>query len=169
MPDVERMRRTLAHIEANQGLWNQNKWAEDTACGTTYCYAGWAVVLEGIPVRISEGGMAFVDQRDVPEPWMTKVRERRFDYLSDRYHRVAVSDMAAVILDLCGEGRNPNEHWALFGACNTLEGIAFVINRIESGANPILGGVYGRVREGETDPQEAEGRGVADPGGVSDQ
>lgn len=168
MPDEMRLRRTLAHIQNNRRLWNQNTWVGKTECGTTYCFAGWAVVLEGIPVSVTEGGMAFIRQEDVPELWMAKIRERRFDYLADNYNRVAISDMAAVILDLSGEGRDPNEHWALFGACLSLPAMRETVDRLCAGKEPIRGGVYGSVREGSEDTEEAEGPGIDGTGTVPD-
>lgn len=165
------MRRTLAHIQANLGLWDQNKWVGRTDCGTTYCFAGWTVVLEGIPITVNEHGMAYVHPEDVPEPWMFEVRKRRYDYLdhqSPGRRRITVSDMAAVILDLSGEGRNPNEHWALFGACASIPVLRRSIDRICAGKDPLGGGVYGRVRESQENPQEAARGGVAHTGGVAD-
>jgi hypothetical protein len=42
-PNVDLLRRTLAHIEANPADWNQATWR----CGTGMCFAGWAVTLAG--------------------------------------------------------------------------------------------------------------------------
>jgi hypothetical protein len=42
-PNVDRLSRVLAHVEANQGLFDQRFWAHRKACGTTYCFAGWTV------------------------------------------------------------------------------------------------------------------------------
>jgi hypothetical protein len=44
-PNVELAERVLARIEANPAQWNQGLWALRTACGTAYCFAGWAVKL----------------------------------------------------------------------------------------------------------------------------
>lgn len=165
------MRRTLAHIQANLGLWDQNKWVGRTDCGTTYCYAGWTVVLEGIPITVNDVGIAYVRLEDVPEPWMVPVRERGIDYLDHQAFgrgRITISDMAAVILDLSGEGRNPNEHWALFGACARIPALRDAIDRICAGKDPLGGGVYRRVRERSEDTQEAAGPGVDGTGTVSD-
>lgn len=76
MPNVDLLVETLAHIEVEQGHWNQEHWGhapisdelflelkgreewdvdgytlvhedEVTPCGTAYCLAGWACVLSG--------------------------------------------------------------------------------------------------------------------------
>lgn len=47
MPNTDLLRRTLAHIEDNRREWNQGTWGHRNECGTTYCFAGWAVVLSG--------------------------------------------------------------------------------------------------------------------------
>ena len=43
MANVDLLRRTLAHIEANPEIWNQ----EDYRCGSGLCFAGWAAQLAG--------------------------------------------------------------------------------------------------------------------------
>lgn len=53
MPNVELLRKTLAHIEANPDQWFQQSWMEpiegatENECGTAYCFGGWAAVLHG--------------------------------------------------------------------------------------------------------------------------
>lgn len=39
------LREVLAWIELHPERWDQREWVEHTACGTTYCLAGWAYVL----------------------------------------------------------------------------------------------------------------------------
>lgn len=39
------LQRTLETIEANLDRWDQRAWVSQNQCGTTYCLAGWAVVL----------------------------------------------------------------------------------------------------------------------------
>lgn len=47
-PNVDLLRRTLAHIETHPELWDQTRWRTETEnCGTAYCFAGWAATLDG--------------------------------------------------------------------------------------------------------------------------
>lgn len=34
----------LVQLERDPATWNQGKWAMRTECGTSYCFAGWALV-----------------------------------------------------------------------------------------------------------------------------
>lgn len=48
MPNADLLRRTLAHIEEHPEQWEQEMWATRRLdCGTTCCFAGWAVALSG--------------------------------------------------------------------------------------------------------------------------
>lgn len=42
-PNVELLKRTLAHIEAHPKTWEQDRYR----CGTGMCFAGWAATLAG--------------------------------------------------------------------------------------------------------------------------
>lgn len=148
MADEVRMRRVLAHIEDNPDLWDQNNWVAETVCGTSYCYAGWTVVLEGIPIQIGRGGLAYVDRRTLSQPWLGRLDALGLDYLHGDNQSVAVSDVAALILGLYEDGRS-SEKWGLFGACLTLDDLRQAIDRICAGKPAIRGGV--RVRSGQTD------------------
>lgn len=45
-PNVELLKRTLAHIETDPEHWSQDVWAEKVPeCGTKHCFGGWAVTL----------------------------------------------------------------------------------------------------------------------------
>lgn len=48
---LERLDAALAHIDAHPEEWFQRNWAlresTETLCGTSYCLAGWIVVLAG--------------------------------------------------------------------------------------------------------------------------
>ncbi|XVQ07305.1 hypothetical protein ACQP1W_32450 [Spirillospora sp. CA-255316] len=46
-PNVDLLKRTLAHIEAHPEEWDQNEWCTELDCGTAYCFAGWAIKLDG--------------------------------------------------------------------------------------------------------------------------
>jgi hypothetical protein len=47
MVNVGLLQRTLATIEAHPESWDQSMWAARTQCGTSYCFAGYAVALCG--------------------------------------------------------------------------------------------------------------------------
>lgn len=50
MPDIERLDRALAHIEAHPEQHNQGAWVQSPGdrvnCGTAACLAGWVVIQE---------------------------------------------------------------------------------------------------------------------------
>lgn len=166
MADIERLRRVLAHIEQHPELWRQETWVSETACGTAYCFAGWTLALEGIQMVVDEDGV-YVDDRELPQPWLDRLRALRLGYLYGDWHRAAVSDVAALVLGLYSEdGRLTNDKWALFGACVTLDNLREMIDRLERGQSAIRGGIHVRART--TDPQEAARGGVAHTGGVAD-
>src|SRR5690348_5458725 len=43
MPNIELLEKVLKHIEDNPETWDQGNWR----CGTSYCFAGHAVLLSG--------------------------------------------------------------------------------------------------------------------------
>lgn len=45
MPNAELAYRVLDQIDAEPERWNQNAWV--IGCGTSYCFAGWALTLTG--------------------------------------------------------------------------------------------------------------------------
>jgi hypothetical protein len=45
--NIPLLRKTLEHITTDPGLWDQACWASRSACGTTCCLAGHAVILAG--------------------------------------------------------------------------------------------------------------------------
>lgn len=53
-PNVPLFRKVVEHIEAHPNEWNQDWWVhqhggveEGEICGTTFCFAGWALKLTG--------------------------------------------------------------------------------------------------------------------------
>lgn len=56
MPNTELLNRTLNYIEAHLDEWDQEYWARRTSCGTSYCFAGTAVVLSGLPLAWHDAG-----------------------------------------------------------------------------------------------------------------
>lgn len=47
MADVQRLEAVLGKIKADPEHYDQGMWARKDACGTTYCFAGWAIELYG--------------------------------------------------------------------------------------------------------------------------
>lgn len=47
MANIAKLEAVLGQIKAHPEQHNQKFWAKKTECGTSYCFAGWAVVLEG--------------------------------------------------------------------------------------------------------------------------
>lgn len=45
-PNVTLLKQTLEHIKANPETWEQGLW-----CGTSQCFAGWAVTLAGMDIN----------------------------------------------------------------------------------------------------------------------
>lgn len=62
-PNAELAYLVLDRIDANPSEWNQRDWAyKGTSCGTSYCFAGWAVVLAGRElVWMDSDGQSFAD------------------------------------------------------------------------------------------------------------
>lgn len=56
-PNVPLMLKVLEHITAHPDEHDQHTWATRAPhCGTTYCFAGWAVVLTGHDVKWTPHG-----------------------------------------------------------------------------------------------------------------
>ncbi len=45
--NVELLDRVLDHIRMNPEQHDQRYWAQQEGCNTSYCFAGWTVILEG--------------------------------------------------------------------------------------------------------------------------
>jgi len=56
MPNIELLNRTLNHIKTNPETWNQGLW-----CGTSQCFAGWAVTLAGMRIDWESEGVYVAD------------------------------------------------------------------------------------------------------------
>lgn len=125
-PNVELLRRTLEHIEATPLQWDQNTWAEDNyPCGTTYCFAGWAVVLSGA---------AFAQETDrIMSGRVVPPGRSPFDRAEWR----DVAEYAAGILGLPAPeapvketGQISGDIPALFDACNELDDLRRIVGEL---------------------------------------
>jgi hypothetical protein len=57
--NITLLRRTLSQIETHPELWDQADWRNETSCGTSHCFAGWAAVLNGAAfVRRPDGSVS---------------------------------------------------------------------------------------------------------------
>ena len=125
MADSIRLNRTMNHIEANLGLWDQGNWARQTACGTVYCFAGWAVTLEGIQVCLSECsklGGPHVHRDQVPDRFLRR--------MSDPKSILSVAKVARMVLDLSHQ-----EGFDLFCSRNDLEKLQDQVRRLTENGN----------------------------------
>lgn len=53
-PNAQLAYRVLDVIDADPKAWDQNFWVKD--CGTTFCFAGWALVLTGHSLKPADEG-----------------------------------------------------------------------------------------------------------------
>lgn len=60
MPNIPLLRKTFEHIEAHPEEWNQgvwgSRWQSDSACGTSFCFAGTAASINGNKIRWQSEG-----------------------------------------------------------------------------------------------------------------
>lgn len=117
-PNVDLLTRTLAHIEAHPEQWDQTMWATRGSCGTSYCFAGWAVALSG-------GKPNFADD------FAADVREG----VDDSYHVLAGSIpgitetyYGAVARQLLG--LEPYQSNELFDDCNSLDDLRRIVGKL---------------------------------------
>lgn len=47
MPNLEKLKELHERITTKPENWDQECWAQQKECGTSYCMAGWACVLDG--------------------------------------------------------------------------------------------------------------------------
>lgn len=52
--NIDLLTQVLERIESDPEHWDQQYWFRANECGTTYCFAGWACVLDG---KIAEGAV----------------------------------------------------------------------------------------------------------------
>jgi hypothetical protein len=68
MANVELLERTLAHIEANPELWDQECWFSGPAEARVACFAGRACLLAGL--EVAQGTFSYVDvHHHAPPMW----------------------------------------------------------------------------------------------------
>jgi hypothetical protein len=87
MADYPLARKVLDAIDEHQEQWWQKVWAVRTECRTTYCVAGWTVLLAGYEM---------VWERDDADG----VDRAAFCRRPDHAERRSIEDVAAKLLDL---------------------------------------------------------------------
>lgn len=75
-PDIARLRRVLAKIDAEPETWDQTAYALKHDCGTCYCIAGHVVVDEGHKISFGDFG------NTCSTAWFTDDGVRVFDIAS---------------------------------------------------------------------------------------
>lgn len=108
MKNYPLLRKTLEHIEAHPEEHNQMYWGEKTACGTTLCFAGHAVLLAGAePVWMTYG--------DSEAFYMNTVTMNGMDETTE----FAATDLLGLTYE---------EGVTLFSDCTTLRDVQKVVN-----------------------------------------
>lgn len=110
------LRGVLEHIETHTEEWDQSYWAKKTGCGTSFCFAGWTVVLAGLGDEIQwyEDGK-----------WYEDGNLKRAETLKDGS---TISDTAAMILGLDFDAAT-----RLFYGTNTLDQVRQKVNDLCAG------------------------------------
>lgn len=108
MPNFAKLDRTTTHIENDidqfdSKMWAYKEWHGPDFCHTTYCYAGWTVVLEGLNLR----------WREEAGEWQSA------DYVEDGRH---IETAAMQILEIDGDQADE-----LFNGTNDLDDIKAII------------------------------------------
>lgn len=80
----------LHQIMIDPKNWNQSYWGIVRECGTSYCIAGWTLVVSGNARRMR---WAYHDERDMPEDAVNEVEDLTAD---DR----TIEDVAGTLLGL---------------------------------------------------------------------
>lgn len=102
-PNALLLRQTLAHIEANRELWDNNSWRNRKAPGgTTYSFPGWVVTLNGD--KWSENG-SFLVLPDGREKFVTDRAQELLGLTRPQIFELSMpthlSDLRRVVNELC--------------------------------------------------------------------
>lgn len=115
-PNVDLLKRTLAHIEAHPDRWDQMDWrntdADSERCGTACCFAGWAAILNG-------------STWDVPDDQVRQQLDLDEDRLMEVDGGVMVSDAARDALGLTGKQADQ-----LFDCGNRLRDLRSIVGEL---------------------------------------
>ncbi len=87
MPNKTLLRKTLLAIKKNPKHWDQSAWK----CGTSFCFAGWAVKLDGGRFPKGSDTMVYAREDDpADDVFVRYVGLRKYNFVSidDRAHRI---------------------------------------------------------------------------------
>jgi len=109
-PNVKLLNRILDIIETDPDHWDQETWVTETPCGTAYCFAGWAVHLNGY--KFHPG-------------WDLSLNTSDEVYKDNEKESIYIQDVAQEIL-----GLTLLEATTLFSSWRTLDDIRAVVAHI---------------------------------------
>jgi hypothetical protein len=131
MPNIELLKRTLRYIEDHPYSWDQATFYTYDECGTSHCFAGWAVVLSGVrphpdeKVLVDELPPEVRDRLDPKDVWV--------EFPGTRITTIA--DAATALLDV-GRWRALPDHPHLFDGGNTLDDLRAMVAELCADAAP---------------------------------
>jgi len=101
--------RTLARVEIARidGRWKQQTWAQKTDCGTAFCFAGWALDLEGRRFKWFERTLGHVTSSELEDG--TPVDKAACDVLGIDYTAYLAYDEDGD--EVCTEEALADERW----------------------------------------------------------
>ncbi len=133
MPNVELLRKTLAHIEAHPQTWFQATWAEliegaaENECGTAFCFGGWAAVLHGATITVDDAPDGVADVLVTPPPGEPA---NRYDPAADHWDEIDIHAYARGVLGLTYE-----QGVKLFDGFNTLDDLRRIVSELCEGGS----------------------------------
>lgn len=94
-PNVELLRRTLDYIKTHPNEWDQDRWVTKTDCGTSYCFAGWALALSGLTIHAEQ-----FDEPAVEVGPLNKALPEEYRYSPGPWPHISVRHAAERLLGL---------------------------------------------------------------------
>jgi hypothetical protein len=91
----------MAAIEAEPRRWNQNLVVGMRKCGTTYCYAGWALKLSGDALDSQYANYWETRAREVLG-LTTEQGDRIFYYMGSDYKHPTFNELVDRVMDVTG-------------------------------------------------------------------
>jgi hypothetical protein len=107
MANMQKIDEVMAIIEAEYAkgvngefcAWDQGSWARKTSCGTSYCFAGWRVHLDG-------GVVVFEDYSDTSDEFIFPGNSKIMDIYEYAKEQFDLSEKDAVrLFDYCNSIR----------------------------------------------------------------
>lgn len=94
--------KVMEHIEAHPEEHDQAEWAEQTACGTTYCFAGHTVLIAGWSLNFDEDGVAVSCRMDgesllIPEAARLELGLNYYDTRDLFWHATTGAELREIV------------------------------------------------------------------------